>query len=204
MRDHGYDALRRQVLALYREGWRTVANIASLVHAKAETVSKILRENVNPIKRTVMEEQKKSEKKRVRPTVGQVRKLEATVQKLNEAVSEYQQTIEDLKRKVVAGESLAAKFKVQRDQLTDSERRYKVIGEELEKTRDELNALQKEYRQLAEEKTALNSRVKRSEAKASWAFNAWKEVCQLNDGYKLRLDTLEKRGFWARLFNKGF
>lgn len=151
-----------------------------------------------------MEEQKKSEKKRVRPTVGQVRKLEATVQKLNEAVSEHQQTIEDLKRKVVAGESLVAKFKVQRDQLTDSERRCKVIGEELEKTRDELNALQEEYRQLAEEKTALDSRVKRSEAKASVVVSDWKEVCQLNDWYKIRLDTLAKRGFWARLFNKGF
>lgn len=116
-------------------------------------------------------------KKRVRPTLFQVRVLEAKVRFLDEVNDQICKEKVELK-----------------DHLSD----VKACNE---KYAAELKRLEGDNRDLREKNTTLNQSNKLMEDELKRLRSAIKSLNEINNKTQAEIDNLNNRGFWARVFN---
>lgn len=120
-------------------------------------------------------------KKRVRPTLTQVRALEA---RIVEVERKYASLDVDYKRLVAERESL-------RKKLVRTE-------EDLERARKERNTAETDYANVLQEKSEEEERLNKQIKEQSFAV---KNLNGLNDEHLKEIARLRNRGLWARIFN---
>ena len=116
-------------------------------------------------------------KKRVRPTLSQVRVLEAKVRLLDEVNDQICKEKVELK-----------------DHLSD----VKACNE---KYAAELKRLEGDNRDLREKNTTLNQSNKLMEDELKRLRSAIESLNEINNKTQAEIDYLNNRGFWARVFN---
>lgn len=116
-------------------------------------------------------------KKRVRPTLSQVRVLETKIRLLDETVAA------DSKEKAELMDHLA-------DVRTCNE-----------KYASELKRLEGDNRDLREKNTTLNQSNKLMEDELKRLRSAIKSLNEINNKTQAEIDNLNNRGFWAKVFN---
>lgn len=116
-------------------------------------------------------------KKRVRPTLSQVRILETKVRLLDEIIDA------DSKEKVKLKEHLSD---------------VKACNE---KYANELKRLESDNKELREKNTTLNQSNKLMEVELKRLRSAIESLTELNQKNQAEINYLNSRGFWARLFN---
>lgn len=116
-------------------------------------------------------------KKRVRPSLSQVRILEEKVRLLDEIVDE------DSKEKVKLKEHLSD---------------MKACNE---KYANELKRLESDNKELREKNTTLNQSNKLMDVELKRLRSAIESLTELNQKNQAEINYLNSRGFWARLFN---
>lgn len=117
-------------------------------------------------------------KKRVRPTLCQIRLLEDKVKLLDEIILTHCKEKSELK-----------------DHLDE----VKGCNEKMAK---DLAILQEDNDKLKAKNTTLEQSNKLMEAELDRQKRANENLSAFNDQYKKRITELENRGFWARVFNK--
>ena len=117
-------------------------------------------------------------KKRVRPTLRQIRLLEEKVRLLDEIIITHCKEKSELK-----------------DHLDE----VKGCNEKMTK---DLAILQEDNEKLKAKNATLEQSNKLMEAELDRQKRANENLSAFNDQYKKRITELENRGFWARVFNK--
>ena len=130
----------------------------------------------------------KKRNKRFRPTLTQMRALQAENTRLETNISfaksccgEYEKTIDELRSTVAHDEEL----------------RKKAVETELKNVElsDRVKELTESNKVLTNSNTLMEQELRRLR-------NAYESLSKLNDDKSLKITMLESRGFWARLFNK--
>lgn len=132
--------------------------------------------------------------KRVRATLGQVRALEKENSELKDSVAKLNEKLKELTAKC-------------KDQLKADEYLAKQVDDlkgKLSDTQKSLKRANGDYSRLSEEYKELHRKQVLTEKDLSCVQHANKLLGEFNEQYKKRIERLEGRGFWERVFNKDF
>ena len=133
-------------------------------------------------------------KKRVHPTLKQVRALEAEKADLESRLKVVQ--AESGKNQKVKADLFKAhnQIKQLQDRIVEHQEANKKLNLVYQETKGKLECREGEIKTLMQSNTLMEQELKRLRS-ANTTLN------QLNDNYKKQITELENRGFWARVFN---